>query len=89
MAKQKSKASDFGALIQAHRKSQPSGTQAPESLEKAKILAKSRNPGYVKLTAYVPRELHLNLKLALTKQGREISHLITELVSEWLKSERK
>jgi len=41
----------------------------------------------VKLTAYVPRDLHLAAKMELLKRGREMSDLITELVTHWLEKE--
>jgi hypothetical protein len=47
--------------------------------------AKSQNPSFIKLTAYVPRELHRAVKVRLVEQGREISGLVEELVAEWLK----
>jgi hypothetical protein len=93
MSKQ-SPGSNFGALIQEHRKAKVADTQVPgstqesESLQTPKILAKSQDPNYVKLTAYVPRELHMNLKLLLTSRGREISHLMTELITDYLQKER-
>jgi hypothetical protein len=47
--------------------------------------AKSQNPDFVKLTAYVPKELHRAAKARLVEHGREISDLIEELVADWLK----
>lgn len=51
--------------------------------------AKSQNPTFVKLTAYVPKELHLAVKVRLVEQGREISDLVEELVGEWLKRQSR
>ena len=48
-------------------------------------IAKSRDAQYVKLTAYVPRTLHINFKVHLVRQGREMSDVIAELVTDWLK----
>lgn len=47
---------------------------------------KRSDPGFVQVTAYVPADLHHNVKLALLKerQGREFSELVAELLSAWL-----
>jgi hypothetical protein len=70
-------------------KSNDSVTQVPEVLsdQTPTSRAKSQNPDFVKLTAYVPRELHRATKARLVQQGREISDLIEELVSRWLRTE--
>lgn len=48
------------------------------------VLAKSRDPRYVKFTTYVPREMHLRAKSRLVGQGRELSDLVAELLAGWL-----
>jgi hypothetical protein len=92
MPKNTATATKFGALIQEYRKQDADpDTQTPEisatpgSLSVPKSLAKSQDPNYVKLTAYVPRQVHMDMKLALTQQGREISHFMTELITDWLR----
>ena len=63
-------------------------TQTPEHLATpviSRLGAKSQNPAFVKLTAYIPRELHRAVKIRLLEQGREISDLVEVLVSDWLK----
>lgn len=50
-------------------------------------LAKSQDPKFVKLTAYVPRELHRAAKGRLVQQDKEISELVEELLSGWLRKE--
>ena len=79
----------FADVIQSHRESSHPVTQVPKSLgtEESKPSAKSTNKEYVKLTAYVPKELHRAAKSRLVAQGREISDLIEDLVSAWLTKE--
>jgi hypothetical protein len=49
---------------------------------------KRSDPGYVQVTAYIPSDLHHNIKLALLQErkGREFSELVGELLADWLKS---
>ncbi len=70
-------------------KSKDSVTQVPEFLgvQTPTRQAKSQNPDFVKLTAYVPRDLHRAAKARLVQQGKEMSNLIEELVSHWLRTE--
>ena len=77
------------AEIREH-KSEPLGSQAPESLgiqTPKRLAAKSQDPAFVKLTAYVPKHLHRAAKARLVEQGREMSDLVEELVSDWLQKQ--
>lgn len=49
---------------------------------------KRSDPGFVQVTAYIPDDLHHNVKLALLQErkGREFSELVAELLAAWLKS---
>ena len=49
---------------------------------------KRSDPGFVQVTAYVPADLHHEIKLALLKerQGREFSELVGDLLKGWLDS---
>ncbi len=76
------------AEIRQEKRSNLSGTQESGRLdtsEPKRPSAKSQNADYVKLTAYVPKELHRAAKARLVQQGREVSELVEELVSDWLK----
>lgn len=86
MAKQKPERSFFADVIKSHQEASHPDPQSPKSLdtEPPKGLAKSANAKYIKLTAYVPRELHRAAKARLVEQDREISDLIENLVSDWL-----
>ncbi len=48
-------------------------------------LAKSADPDYVKFTIYVRRSTHLGVKTRLVSKERELSDLVEELLSNWLK----
>ena len=93
MAKQHERS--FAEVIQSHREPSHLVTEVPRnpvtevpkspvSGEPGKAKAKSTNKDYVKLTAYVPKQLHRAAKARLVEQGREISDLIEELVTGWL-----
>jgi hypothetical protein len=46
---------------------------------------KRTNPDYGQVTAYIPKSLHEDVKIALIKEGgKEFSTLIEELLSEWI-----
>lgn len=49
---------------------------------------KRSDPGYVQVTAYIPSDLHHNVKLELLQErkGREFSELVGELLTAWLES---
>jgi hypothetical protein len=49
---------------------------------------KRSDPGFVQVTAYIPADLHHNIKLALLQErrGREFSELVGELLTGWLGS---
>ncbi len=51
---------------------------------------KRSDPGYVQVTAYIPSDLHHNIKLALLqdRKGQEFSELVEELLETWLRSRR-
>lgn len=48
---------------------------------------KRTNPDYAQVTAYIPKSLHEDVKIALIKEGgKEFSTLVEELLSEWMRS---
>jgi hypothetical protein len=90
MAKHQPQGLSFKDVIDSHREAKISDTQAPELLvtqTPKNRTGRSSDDNYVKLTAYVPRHLHLAAKMELLKRGREMSDLITELVTHWLERE--
>jgi hypothetical protein len=52
---------------------------------------KRSDPDYVGFTTYIRRDTHHDVKLALLqeKQGRELSELVEDLLTHWLKSKNK
>lgn len=52
---------------------------------------KRSDPDYVGFTTYIRKDTHHEVKLALLqeKQGRELSELVEELLTNWLKSRPK
>lgn len=48
-------------------------------------LAKSADPAYVKFTTYVRKSTHLGVKTRLVSKEKELSDLVEELLSKWLK----
>lgn len=47
-------------------------------------VGKSKDPNYAPLFAYVPVELHGRLKMRTMLEKREISEVITELVTDYM-----
>ena len=45
---------------------------------------KSVDPDFVKLTSYIRKDTHLQVKKRLLDQGMEISELVEELLGKWL-----
>lgn len=50
----------------------------------ARKKGKSADPEYVKLTSYIRRQTHRDVKKKLLDQDREISELVEELMDKWL-----
>lgn len=48
-------------------------------------LAKSSDPAYIKFTTYVRKATHLGVKTRLVSKEKELSDLVEELLSNWLK----
>ena len=87
LSAQKSRSS-FAELISLHNQTVE---QAPESVAAiaGKQRGKSASPDYIKLTSYIRRETHLAVKKRLLDEGREISELVEELMTNWLASTGK
>ena len=48
-------------------------------------LAKSADPAYMKFTTYIRKSTHLAVKTRLVSKEKELSDLVEELLSNWLK----
>jgi hypothetical protein len=60
---------------------------APEK-RRGRPPGKRSHDGYTQVTAYIRREVHHEVKLALLREnkGQEFSELVDDLLSRWLKS---
>jgi len=65
----------------------PAATEAPK---RGRPNAKRSNPDFVQTTAYIRRDTHRDVKIALLHEGQggEYSELVEELLSDWLKSRK-
>lgn len=52
---------------------------------RAKQLAKSSDPAFTKFTTYIRKATHLGVKTRLVSKEKELSDLVEELLSNWLK----
>ena len=86
MPKQHARESSLAELIREHK---TSAVETPERLDTQELkplaAAKSRDASYIKLTAYVPRQLHARLKSKAALEQREISDVVVELVEGYVK----
>lgn len=67
--------SKFAKVIQTVRRE-----EKPE-----RVRGKSRREDYSRLTVYIPKELHRQLRLKAVEEEREISELIVEALNRWFK----
>lgn len=88
--------SKFSAILEQKRED---GGEAKENIQQSKSLpaegkrgpgrptGKRTNPNYGQVTAYIPKALHEDVKIALIKEGgKEFSTLVEELLSGWMKN---
>ncbi len=45
-----------------------------------------RDPNYQQITAYLPKDLYYELKVALVQDRKQLSELFNELAEQWLKA---
>jgi hypothetical protein len=76
--------SPFADLVRPHEAPAVSAVAAPEPITASRKRGKSVDPEYVKLTSYVRRQTHLQVKKKLLDRGMEISELVEELMDSWL-----
>jgi hypothetical protein len=48
-------------------------------------LAKSADPAFMKFTTYIKKATHLGVKTRLVSKEKELSDLVEDLLSNWLK----
>jgi hypothetical protein len=75
----------FDELVRARTKE-----QAPSEQDSARRSAppagKRSDSDYKQVSAYIRRDTHFKVKLALLQEGREFSELVEELLGEWIAS---
>ena len=76
--------SPFADLMKLHEAPAASAATTPEPITASRKRGKSADPEYVKLTSYIRRQTHLQVKKRLLDQGREISELVEDLMDSWL-----
>lgn len=80
--------SPFKDLIQAYNTPQtPIAVPVPDGRPPTRAKGKSASDDYVKLTSYIRRETHREIKRKLLDDGREISELIEDLLGQWLRKD--
>ena len=64
----------------------PEPLATPPAPRRGRPPGKRSDPGFAQVTAYVPEELHHNVKLALLqdRKGQEFSELVGDLLRDWL-----
>ena len=62
-------------------------TSRPKVEEAApkRALGRRSDPAYRQANAYLPKDLHQEVKVELLKEGKEYSVLVEELLTKWLK----
>lgn len=61
------------------------GESANGKRNEAKRLAKSADPSFMKFTTYIKKTTHIGVKTRLVSKEKELSDLVEELLSNWLK----
>jgi hypothetical protein len=59
--------------------------RSPGKTGTGRALAKSADPSYTKFTTYIRKSTHLGVKTRLVSKEKELSDLVEELLSTWLK----
>ena len=93
--------SKFNAILDRRRDGGEEGKEEQKKIEQTAKSTSARkkragrpngkrtNPNYGQVTAYIPKTLHEEVKIALIKEGRkEFSTLVEELLSEWMQNKK-
>lgn len=83
--------------VEAEAEAAPAQASAPEETQNMEPAAPRRgrppgkrsNKGYVQMTAYVRRDVHLKAKIALleSEDSRDLSDLVDELLAGWVEQQ--
>ena len=75
----------FDELVRARNKAQQP-LQPDPAQPAAPIAGKRSDSAYKQVSAYIRKDTHFKVKLALLQEGREFSDLVEELLGEWVAS---
>ena len=73
----------FDELVKARTKEQAPSEQG-SARRSAPSAGKRSDSDYKQVSAYIRRDTHFKVKLALLQEGREFSELVEELLGEWI-----
>ena len=76
----------FDELVKARHNDQPSSHHDSPARRVAPSAGKRSDAEYKQVSAYIRKDTHFKVKLALLQEGREFSELVEELLSEWIAS---
>jgi hypothetical protein len=76
--------SNGGSRTSSRPAKQRRGARQDKS-DDSRPLAKSSDPAYMKFTTYIRKATHLGVKTRLVSKEKELSDLVEELLSNWLK----
>lgn len=70
------------------KKSSTTAATGSSSKRRGRPTGKRSDPDFEQTTAYIRKDTHRNVKIALLQEGeeREYSELVEELLSKWLKA---
>ncbi len=85
--------SKFKGLLDAAKGREPEPQPEPQPeppKSKGRPRGKRSNPDYEQVTAYIRRDTHRAIKMALLQEGesREFSEVVEELLAEWLSTQK-
>lgn len=76
----------FDDLVKARTRAGATGTSARTGNATARTGGKRSNDEYRQVSAYVRKDTHRRVKMALLEEDREFSELVEELLNDWLDS---
>ena len=75
----------FDELVRARSKDQ-APSQRDSAGRSAPAAGKRSDADYKQVSAYIRKDTHLKVNVALLQEGREFSELVEELLGEWIAS---
>jgi hypothetical protein len=85
MAKRSARVAKSEVSTRAEGSRSPVRSLKRSRTDNSPTLAKSSDPAYMKFTTYVRKSTHLGVKTRLVSKKKELSDLVEELLSNWLK----